>query len=179
MNKIICGFAVGLAAIFAASNAWAVMLAVDVPFQYNFDDGGSADKVSGFKAGIALPFFPAFLIGVAVEDYEIEEEVGNDTATIAFAVNDIIVEIPFVLFTLGLGAGQGEAEFELPLSGIKETADVSQIFASLGIPFGVFDLHLGWHQVSVDKIETVIGTTPVEIDVSGTMWSLGIAVFFK
>lgn len=173
MNKILVAIAAGAAALFAASTASAVMLSLDIPVAYEFEDGGSADEVTGFKAGVALPLSPAFLVGVAYESYELTEEAGTDDAIINFEIFDVFIELPFSLVNIGLGYGQGTADLELQT--IDESTDVTNAFITLGLPVGVWDLHVGWHSVSADEIDTAFGP----IDLSGTMWSVGAAIFFK
>jgi len=182
MNKILVAIAAGAAALFAASTASAVMLSLDIPVAYEFEDGGSADEVTGFKVGVALPLSPAFLVGVAYESYELTEEAGADDAIINFEIFDVFIELPFSLVNIGLGVGQGTADLELPIAGqptIEESTDVTNAFITLGLPVGVWDVHVGWHSVTADEIDTTIGGFPAVIDLSGTMWSVGASIFFK
>lgn len=177
MNKILAGMAVLVAAIFAASNASAFSIALDIPFAYEVDDGGSADEVSGFKLGLGIITFPVLDLGVGYESYEITEDAGIDDLTAQFDIFDVFVDIPFPVVNIVLGMGFGEMDFELLT--VSESADVSQAYVSLGLPFTpLFDVHVGWHAVSVDTIDlSSLGGDP-EADLSGTMWSLGAKLGF-
>ncbi|MEE8555898.1 MAG: hypothetical protein V3T00_08545 [bacterium] len=187
MNKILVAIAAGAAALFAASTASAVMLSLDIPVAYEFEDGGSADEITGFKAGVALPLSPAFLVGVAYQGYEVKDEDGTADLTADFEIIDIFIELPFPIVNIGLGAGQGTVNVEaisldplFPFSPVDEELDVTEVFVTLGLPIGVWDLHVGWHQVDVEEFDvTIPGSGTFPADISGTMWSVGASIFFK
>ncbi|MCH8884370.1 MAG: hypothetical protein IIA41_12860 [SAR324 cluster bacterium] len=177
MNKLWVGFAAGLAALFAASTASAFSIALDVPVAYEFDDGGSADEVSGFKLGLGILTFPAVDFGLGYERYELTEDAGGTDATVTFDIIDVFVDIPFPFINIVIGAGMGRTEFELGT--VSKSADVTQWYVSLGYPILLlFDIHVGWHQVMVDEIDVPMGATTVPVDVSGTMWSVGAKLGF-
>ena len=177
MNKLWVGFATGLAALFAASTASAFSIALDVPVAYEFDDGGSADEVSGFKLGLGIITLPAVDFGLGYERYELTEDLGGTDATVTFDIIDVFVDIPFPFINIVIGAGMGRTEFELGT--VSKSADVTQWYVSLGYPsLLLFDIHVGWHQVMADEIDFTFGGVPATVDVSGTMWSVGAKLGF-
>ncbi len=177
MNKLWVGFAVGVAALFAASTASAFSIALDAPVAYEFDDGGSADEVSGFKLGLAFITTPFVDLGVGYERYELTEDVSGTDATVTFDIIDVFVDLPFPFINIVIGAGVGSTEFELGT--VSKRADVTQWYVSLGYPILLlFDIHVGWHQVMADEIDFTFGGLPDTVDVSGTMWSVGAKLGF-
>lgn len=178
MKKILAGITVAVALLFGASSASAFSIALDVPVQYNFDEGGSADEISGFKLGLGLLTFAAFDLGLGYESYELTEEVtSTEDATITFDIFDVFIDIPLPIVNIVLGYGTGEAEWDL--AGNTETGNVSQAWISLGLPITpLFDVHVGYHAVDAEEIDTTISGFPVAVDVSGEMWSVGAKLGF-
>jgi hypothetical protein len=163
-----------------SSSAWALGVSLDVPVTYEFDEGGSADSVGGFKVGLSLPLIPLFGIGIGYESYTVEDEDDGVTSEVAFEIYDLFLEIPFPFINLTVGAGFGTQNIKIDDLGVDEDGDVSQVFVSLGYPiFPLFDLHVGYHMVNAEKVDVDLGAFgQAEADASGEMWSLGVRVGF-
>ena len=175
MKKFIAAAAIGVAALFAASSASAFSVALDVPLIYDFNENGAADEVTGFKLGLGIIPFPVLDLGLGYEAYEVTDAQTVGDLMLNVSIVDVFIDIPFPLINIVIGAGVGTAEFEFLT--VSEEVDVQQFYISLGYPIvPLFDVHFGYHQVNVDEITDPAFSTPV--DVSGTMWSLGLKVGF-
>lgn len=180
MKKTIVGLIAGLSLIFSASAAYAAFFSVglDVPLQYSFEDGGSADDVSGFKATLSLPFF----VGFGVENYTATVNSSSANTEVEFSFFDLFVNLPIPAIIIGLGVGVGSATVtQSPeTTGLAfEDADLFQYFVTLGYPvFPLFDIHLGYHVVSGTSDVKLNGSKVQEANLDGTMLSLGISFGF-
>ena len=179
MRKLCIGIAAAAALLFAASPVWALSVSLDLPVSYHFDDGGNADSVSGFKLGVGLPLLPLVGVGLGYENYEAKLKDQGTESKAAFQLYDLFLEIPFPFLNVTLGAGWGSQEVKIDAANIDEKGDVFQYFISLGYPIlPLIDLHIGYHDVNAEKLDATFLGTPVEIDASGQMWSLGVRVGF-
>lgn len=180
MKKIILGLVTGLslALITSPDQADAISLALDVPIQYNFDEGSGDDSVSGFIVALELPF----LGGIAFEDYTVTRESGGISTDVEFSIVDFFLSLPFPVVNLGLGIGFGSASVvEDPATAGRtfDDADIFQYFITLGYPVvPLFDIHLGYHVVSGSADILVDGSKTAEANLDGNMLSLGIKIGF-
>jgi hypothetical protein len=178
-RKIFCLMA-GVSLVFFASAAHADVFSVaaDVPLQYSFDDGGSADDVSGFKLAVSLPF----LVGIGVEQYTATVESPGLSTDVDFSIVDVFVNLPVPIINLGLGIGLGSASVEQTPATAGQTfedADIFQYFVTLGYPIAVlFDVHLGYHVVGGTSDIKQSGSKVGEAKLDGNMLSLGIKIGF-
>jgi hypothetical protein len=179
MKRTLLALAAVAALVCASSSAWALGVSLDIPISYSFDDGGTADEVSGFKAGIALPVFPAVGIGLGYENYTVKDKDEGVESEVAFEIFDLFAEIPFPFLNLSLGLGMGTHEVTVDVLDIKEEGGVTQWFVSVGYPIvPLIDVHVGYHAVSAEELEVDVGGLSAKIDASGEMWSLGVRVGF-
>jgi len=181
MKKLGLGLVVIAAAalMLGSHSAWALGISLDIPIAYNFDEGGSADTVSGFKAGIALPVFPVVGIGLGYENYQVKDKDQGVESEVAFEIFDLFAEIPFPFVNLTVGLGAGSHEVTVDALNIKEDGGVTQWFVSIGYPIlPLIDIHVGYHDVSAEELDVTVLGIPAKIDASGEMWSLGVRVGF-
>ena len=192
MQRIFIALFVGMASLFLTSAAWAdiISISADVPIAFEFDDGGSADSVSGYKIGLALP---GIIVGIGYEDYLVtQKNSGADDTEINFKIIDIFLNLPLPIVNIALGYGAGSASIN-DVTGTNTTdgdfeftfsdATITQYFISLGIPFGLlFDIHVGYHvldgESDVKLVTDNSGTSKDKVDLSATMTSLGIKFGF-
>ncbi len=171
MKRNLIGLAAAFALICSASAAQAQIfsIAADIPVNYQFDSGGSADDVSGFKFAVNFPFF----VGFGFEDYT--ASIG--TADVDFQIFDVFLDLPTPFINIGLGLGFGKASVSAPAAfGTFDDASIFQFFTTLGIPFAtVWDVHIGYHVLS-GTADSTSGAGGVEVD--GKMLSLGIRLGF-
>ena len=180
MKRIILGLAAGLSLVLAGSTSHAdtISVAVDVPVQYDFDDGGTADDVSGFKVAVEFPFF----VGLGFENHTATQKPGGIPTEVEFRIVDFFFHLPVPVINIGLGIGVGTASVvEVPETVGKRFDDdiVFQYFFTLGYPVApLFDIHLGYHVLSgtVDQLVDNVKTDEKILD--GNMVSLGIKVGF-
>ncbi len=180
MKKNLIAAAIASALICAASAAHAQFFSIsaDLPVQYKFDQGGSADDVSGFTAAVNLPF----LVGFGYESYSATLNNGAGVGIsreITFTIFDVFFDLPTPLVNIGLGLGFGSAEVKDGAGSTQtfDDADVFQYFVTIGLPFaGVFDVHLGFHalQGTADNKSA----TGQDQDIDGKMISLGLRIGF-
>lgn len=176
-QMLIAVLAVGLLA-FSASNALAFLsVSADVPVSYSFDESGiSGESVSGLKLAVNLPFF----VGLGVENYSVDAK-GQGLTPEDFSYDvrmyDLFLDLPFPFLNLSIGGGVGTGEFSFDDPTAKaDDAKLTQVFAALGYPFaGIFDVHVGYHQISGDA--DIPGTSQT-INTDATMWTLGLRVGF-
>ncbi len=174
MKRNLIAAAIASALICAASAAHAQFFSIsaDLPVQYKFDQGGSADDVSGFTAAVNLPF----LVGFGYEDYSATL---NNVRKVTFTIFDVFIDLPTPLINIGLGLGFGSAEVK-DGSGSGETFDdatVFQYFVTIGLPFAaVFDVHIGYHALQ-GTADNKNAANP-DIDIDGNMLSLGVRIGF-
>ena len=180
MKRIILGLVTGLSLVLLGSTSHAdtVSVALDVPIRYDFDQGGGADEVSGFKVAVQLPF----LAGIGFEDYTATLKSGGTATEVAFSIVDCFLELPFPAINIGLGIGFGTAAVvEDPATPGRrfDDANVFQYFFTLGYPVGpLFDIHLGYHVVSGSADLLVNDVKAGELNVDGNMLSLGVKIGF-
>jgi len=161
----------------AAARADVFSVTADLPVAYSFDDGGSADSVSGFKAGVSLPF----LIGFGLENYTVtDKDDSGSEASVDFTFLDLFVNLPVPFVNIVLGVGAGAVTGDLKDSPAKlENTTATQYFVSLGIPIAaVFDVHVGYHWVQAKADITVDGDKIDQAKLDGNMTSVGIKVGF-
>lgn len=177
-NLIAAMIASALICAASAAHAQFFSISADLPVQYKFDQGGSADDVSGFTAAVNLPF----LVGFGYEDYSATLNNGAGAGIsreVTFTIFDVFIDLPTPLINIGLGLGFGSAEIK-DGAGSTETFDdasVFQYFVTIGLPFAeVFDVHIGYHalQGTADN-KNAAGQ---DIDIDGNMLSLGLRIGF-
>src|SRR3972149_1857609 len=172
MKKLLVSLAATAALVFVANSAWALSVSLDVPVSFSFDEGGTADSVSGFKVGVGLPLFPVIGVGLGYENYEAKLKDNGVTGKGLYEFYDLFLEIPFPIVNLTVGGGVGQAQAKVDSAGYDEKGDASQFFASLGYPLlPLLDVHVGYHVISAEKL-------PGDVDISGEMWSLGVRIGF-
>ena len=194
MKKLIVGTLAVFALFWASPPAQAEFfsVAVDVPVDYNFDDGKETVKeVSGAKFSVSFPF----LIGLAYENYDVTQtKSGIDPVTSSPVSNvdfistitmlDVFFTLPIPFVNIVLGLGTGTAKFEGPNSQFLKDADLTQGFVSVGIPFAaILDIHLGYHALSGEAESTspvAIGANPAvePKKMDGNMISIGLKLGF-
>ena len=180
MKRILVLATVGFAIFSFAPSARAQFFSVafDVPLQYNFDAGNSADSVSGFKAAINLPF----LFGFGFEDYTATLDTGGATGgsrEVGITMFDIFLDLPTPLINIGIGAGAGTAEVvdEAPSTEEFDDTTVLQVFVTLGIPiYDTFDVHIGYHLIKGTAKNK--DSTASDFVIDGDMLSLGVRFEF-
>ena len=192
MKKLIIGSLAVFALFWASSPAQAEFfsVAVDAPVAFSFDDASTVKDVSGSKISVSFPF----LIGLGYENYDVTQTLsgidpittspttGNFVSTITMLDVFFTLPIPFINIVLGLGSGT--AKFEGPNSQFYKTANLSQYYVSVGIPFAaILDLHVGYHVISGEAESTspvAIGGNPAVLNrkMDGNMTSIGLKLGF-
>src|SRR3972149_6585671 len=117
MKKLLVSLAATAALVFVANSAWALSVSLDVPVSFSFDEGGTADSVSGFKVGVGLPLFPLFGVGLGYENYEAKLKDNGVTGKGLYEFYDLFLEIPFPIVNLTVGGGVGQAQLEVDSAG--------------------------------------------------------------
>lgn len=172
--------AAGIAMLFVASTAQAEFFSVafDVPVQYKFSQGGSADKVTGFKAAVNFPF----LFGLGFEDYTATLDNGAGTGVareVGITFFDIFLDLPTPLINIGVGAGVGTADVVDDAPSTEEFSDttVLQAFVTLGVPiYELFDVHIGYHLIKGTAKNK--DSTASDFVIDGDMLSIGVRFGF-
>jgi hypothetical protein len=180
MKRLLILATTGFALFFLAPSAKAEIfsVALDIPVQYKFSELGSADKVSGFKAAINLPF----LFGFAFEDYTATLDTGGSGGVaqeIGITMFDIFLDLPTPLINIGLGIGAGTADVveAAPSTVEYDNATMLQAFFTLGIPiYELFDVHIGYHVLKGTADNKDASGTDLVLD--GDMLSVGVRVGF-
>lgn len=173
MKKTFFGILFGLALVLSAQTANAQVLEffAELPLQYSFDEGGSADSVSGFTAGVRSFFLP---VGLGIDRYTIDVGAGSEIDIEFF---NLFYASVFPFFDLALGIGVGQASYDPALSSSFEDADLFQYYINAGFPFAPFlGVFVGFHFVSGSGDARAGGTT--DLDVGGRMTSIGIRFGF-
>ena len=178
-RKLILAIA-GFALFFLVPSAKAEFFSVafDIPVQYKFNEGGSADKVSGFKAALNLPF----LFGFGFEDYTATLDTGGSGGVareVGITMFDIFLDLPTPLINIGLGLGAGTADVAdaAPSTEEFDNATMLQAFITLGIPvYEVFDVHIGYHLLKGTADNKDSSRANAVLD--GDMLSVGVRIGF-
>lgn len=171
MKKLTIVLIALVAIVLSAPAAQALSISADIPLQYSFSEGDGADNVSGLKVGLSLPL----MIGFGYENYTISNDDSSDYSY-NFQLLDIFFQLPIPFINIGLGVGAGVIGTEAPSEYSFETGTASQYFLSLGTDvLPLLDIHLGYHVVNAKVTEK---TTNTELDLSGTMISLGATLGF-
>jgi hypothetical protein len=193
-----------LAALSGTGRAADLALSVDTPLSFAFDKGivaqpatstsstaywnhRTSTDVSGYKVLLIAPFH----LGVGYEDYTVRQGInftcgmptncaGNLKMDFQFV--DVVLDLPtrFVNIGLGYGAGQatGTASSQFNTSSTGH-AGATQTFVTLGIPLGTsFDVHVGYHWVSVEQKEFNAGGGAQKLEASGEMLWAGLRLNF-
>ena len=188
MKKLIVGSLAVFALFWGSPPAQADIFSVaaDVPVNYAFDDGSRVKEVEGTKISVSFPF----LIGLGYEEYDVTQTLsgidpvtgvqgsGNFISTISML--DIFFTLPVPVVNIVLGLGAGTAKFTGPNSQFLKSADLSQYYVSVGIPFAaILDIHLGYHVLS-GKAESLSQSNPAVANkvMDGNMTSIGLKIGF-
>lgn len=164
---------VGLA---APAHADMMGVSLDVPVSHSFTDKdlSSDGAPSGFMVGVTLPFF----MGLGYEDYKTPIESTGSSIDLTTKMYNVFLDLPFPMLNLVVGAGVGKTNLDCDIcSDFFEEGNASEIYGSLGFPivFGVFDVHVGYRQVSAKVKDS---TTGEDYDASGNVTSLGVKFGF-
>jgi len=181
-------------------------LAVDTPVEFTFDKSGpnkpapgntaakwsdtTSTNVSGSKVMLTTPLH----IGIGYEDYSVIQKInagGGCTGNCSghgkesIQMVDVMVHLPIAGFNVGLGYGQGQANFDAIVAAAPGNpnsahhAAAEQVFLVLGIPTGKnWDVHLGYHWITVSTNKDIKYPTQTsgfdQFQGSGEMLSLGV-----
>lgn len=157
MKKTWVAVAAGVALLLGQGIARADVFSVtlDVPLQLNLklDSTKVDNSVSGFIAGVSLPF----LVGFGYENYTAalnKKDLGGvKAADYKVQMFDIFLNLPIPVVNIAIGGGLGTGQFnpdDFPGPGVKvKDAALSQYFVSLGYPIlPLLDVHLGYRVFS-------------------------------
>ena len=153
-------------------NAWAsdfVSIGASVPIKVS-SDGTDFDNVSGAMAYVKLPF----LGGFGVENYEFGNETAGIKAGYGVSFADVFYQLPIPIVNITFGVGIGTFTGTGALSDY-ESGTATQVFGRLGIPFGLFDIHVSSHNAS-GKLTAPAGGT--DIDGSFSTTAVGVSLGF-
>jgi hypothetical protein len=170
----------GLMAFSSLARADVFSVSLDLPLMFDpkFSQSGTsahpAATVSGYKVGVSLPF----LVGLGMENYtaKLAKKEFGSPSDIDYKVTmyDLFVNLPIPIVNIALGVGAGTAAFGTDI-GFKD-ANLMQYWASLGIPFGMLDVHVGLHSISGTHSSKVPGIGDAKVE--ATMTSLGVKIGF-
>ena len=152
-----------------------VSVGVSVPMQVK-GDGTAAVSASGLIAYVKFPF----LGGFGLEDYEFAYD-GSNGGKLTYGVSmyDVFYQFPIPIVNITLGVGAGNITPKDDLESYYDAGTATQVFARVGIPFGLFDVHLSSHNVSSTlKGKSVSGLTLSDQDIKFTTTALGVSIGF-
>lgn len=184
-------FSIGFAALLGAlivftgvQPAQALYFEADLVNDISFSDSDvdNPDDVSGYLLTAGGLFLG---LGVGYDNYTATfDESGGSDSVIDFSFASLVWSAPIPFINISAGYGIGSASPQDDLSTYFEDGDMSQLFVRLGYPIALlFDVHIGYHQIEGSlpgKTVTVgdVSATLDDVDLSGTMTTLGVRVGF-
>lgn len=191
MKKNIISWIMTAFLLVAASSAFGDVFSVtaDVPVLFVPSGENTVNSVTGLKAGASLVVVP---VGIGAEQYTVsfaEDDSDADIET-TYTLLDFFFNLPIPIVNIAVGVGAGVAQTadtdvpNVPGSSLKiDDAALTQFFVSLGyniIP--LLDVHLGAHFINADtakaEVEVPGATSDSDVDLSGSMYSIGIKLGF-
>ena len=163
-------------------NAWAsdfFSVGVSAPFGVNADDS-DIESVSGVMAYVKLPF----LAGIGQEMYEFKVKTDDSSdQTYGVGMTDLFYQLPIPIVNITFGVGIGKVTPKGDLETYYEAGTATQTFLRLGIPIGLFDLHMSSHNVkSTMKGRTAsinnVDYTSADVDIKFNTTAIGLSIGF-